>query len=142
MLGESQPDAAAAVQRYQALGYSGTAPVDLEFPDAEVGGVRESFSARYVFVDTGNNLLIELIEPLSESVYTRFLAERGEAVHHIGYHVENFDENLALAEEIDGAYVAVRAPIPGHGRFAYVAGITPGPILEFIDAGGTAESGH
>jgi methylmalonyl-CoA/ethylmalonyl-CoA epimerase len=39
----------------------------------------------------------ELIEPLDdESIYARFLAEKGEGVHHIAVVAPNFDETLAM----------------------------------------------
>jgi methylmalonyl-CoA/ethylmalonyl-CoA epimerase len=42
----------------------------------------------------------ELIEPLDdESIYARFLAEKGEGVHHIAVAAPNFDETLAIQAE-------------------------------------------
>jgi methylmalonyl-CoA/ethylmalonyl-CoA epimerase len=39
----------------------------------------------------------ELIEPLDDgSIYARFLAEKGEGVHHIAVAASNFDETLAI----------------------------------------------
>ena len=46
--------------------------------------------------------MCELIEPLDdESVYARFLAEKGEAVHHIAVATPNFGETVAQAEQED-----------------------------------------
>ena len=62
----------------------------------------------------------ELIEPLDEdSVYARFLAEKGEGLHHVGVAVPNFDETVAAQAErgngvlLGGEYKGV--------RFAYLA---------------------
>ena len=62
----------------------------------------------------------ELIEPLDEDgVYARFLAEKGEGLHHVGVAVPNFDETVAAQAErgngvlLGGEYKGV--------RFAYLA---------------------
>ena len=45
----------------------------------------------------------ELIEPLDEDgIYARFLAEKGEGVHHVAVGTPNFDETVARAERKDG----------------------------------------
>ena len=58
----------------------------------------------------------ELIEPLDDgSIYARFLAEKGEGVHHVGLAVANFDETVAAQAErgngvlLGGEYKGVRA---------------------------------
>jgi methylmalonyl-CoA/ethylmalonyl-CoA epimerase len=49
----------------------------------------------------------ELIEPLDdESIYARFLAERGEGVHHLGVAAPRFDETVAQAEERNGVFLS------------------------------------
>ena len=57
----------------------------------------------------------ELIEPLDEgSVYARFLAEKGEGLHHVGVAVPDFDEIVAAQAErgngvlLGGEYKGVR----------------------------------
>ena len=62
----------------------------------------------------------ELIEPLDDgSIYARFLAEKGEGLHHVGVAVPNFDETVAAQAErgngvlLGGEYKGV--------RFAYLA---------------------
>jgi hypothetical protein len=41
----------------------------------------------------------ELIQPLDdESIYARFLAEKGEGLHHIGVAVESYEETIAALE--------------------------------------------
>jgi methylmalonyl-CoA/ethylmalonyl-CoA epimerase len=61
----------------------------------------------------------ELIEPLDEEgIYARFLAEKGEGIHHVAVATPNFDETVARAErennvilsgEFSGARVAYLA---------------------------------
>jgi methylmalonyl-CoA/ethylmalonyl-CoA epimerase len=68
----------------------------------------------------------ELIQPLDEeSVYARFLAEKGEGVHHIAVATPSFDEavaaqsekgkNLVLSGEFSGIRVAYLATDPELG---------------------------
>lgn len=129
-------DAADAADRFSRVGgFKASQPVDLEYTDATVGGVRATFAARYVFVEAGPTL-IELIQPLSEhSPYTRFLDTQGEGIHHFGFFVENLDARIdALRETSDTDPVVVTASIPGHGRFVYISDLTPGPLIELIDS--------
>jgi methylmalonyl-CoA/ethylmalonyl-CoA epimerase len=49
----------------------------------------------------------ELIEPLdAESVYARFLAEKGEGVHHVAVATPNFDETVAQATRGNGVILS------------------------------------
>ena len=48
-------------------------------------------------------MMWELIEPLDEEgIYARFLAEKGEGVHHVAVATPDFDETVARAERKDG----------------------------------------
>jgi hypothetical protein len=50
-------------------------------------------------VATVGHVQWELIEPLDdESVYARFLAEKGEGVHHVAVATPDFDETVAQAD--------------------------------------------
>ena len=43
--------------------------------------------------------MCEVIEPLDEEgIYARFLAEKGEGIHHVAVATPNFDETVARAE--------------------------------------------
>jgi methylmalonyl-CoA/ethylmalonyl-CoA epimerase len=62
----------------------------------------------------------ELIEPLDdESVYARFLAEKGEGVHHIGVAAPSLDETVA-AQAAKGNGVVLSGEFSGV-RVAYLA---------------------
>lgn len=64
---------------------------------------------------------IELLEPINpESGVARFLARRGEGMHHICLEVDDLDATLAeLATQ--GVELIDRAPRPGaHGRIAFI----------------------
>jgi Glyoxalase/Bleomycin resistance protein/Dioxygenase superfamily len=62
----------------------------------------------------------ELIEPLDdESIYARFLAERGEGVHHVGVAVPSYDDTVSeMADKGNG--VVLGGEYNGI-RFAYLA---------------------
>jgi methylmalonyl-CoA/ethylmalonyl-CoA epimerase len=62
----------------------------------------------------------ELIEPLDdESVYARFLAEKGEGVHHIALAPSSFDEAVAAQAE-KGEELVLSGTFSGY-RVAYLA---------------------
>ncbi len=90
----------AAMRRY-VNGY-GIGPWDVhEFNPGNVKDLREyakpvKRSWRLAVTKIGH-VQWELIEPLDdESIYARFLAEKGEGVHHIAVVAPNFDETLAM----------------------------------------------
>ena len=52
-----------------------------------------------IAVATVGKVMWELIEPLEEEgIYARFLAEKGEGVHHVAVAPPDFDETVAQAE--------------------------------------------
>jgi methylmalonyl-CoA/ethylmalonyl-CoA epimerase len=52
-----------------------------------------------IAVATVGQVMWELIEPLDEEgMYARFLAEKGEGIHHVAVGTPNFDETVARAE--------------------------------------------
>jgi Glyoxalase/Bleomycin resistance protein/Dioxygenase superfamily len=60
----------------------------------------------------------ELIEPLDEeSVYARFLAAKGERVHHVAVATPNFDETVAQADRRNGVFLSGEF---GGARVAYL----------------------
>ena len=51
----------------------------------------------------------ELIEPLDEEgIYARFLAEKGEGVHHVAVATPDFDETVAWAQHKDGVMLSCK----------------------------------
>jgi len=61
----------------------------------------------------------ELIEPLDdESVYARFLADKGEGVHHVAFACPNFDE-LVTAQAKRGNELVLSGTFSGY-RVAYL----------------------
>jgi catechol 2,3-dioxygenase-like lactoylglutathione lyase family enzyme len=51
----------------------------------------EPFSLKVGFVNLGV-VMLELIQPVSESLWSQFLKEHGEGIQHIAFGVSNYDE--------------------------------------------------
>jgi methylmalonyl-CoA/ethylmalonyl-CoA epimerase len=83
----------------------------------------------------------ELIEPLdNESVYARFLAEKGEGVHHLAVASPKFDE-LVAAQAEKGNELVLSGTFSGY-RVAYLATDRDlGVIAEIFNGPPEAESG-
>ena len=65
-------------------------------------------SNRVAFATVGG-VMWELIEPLDEEgIYARFLAEKGEGVHHVAVATPDFDETVARAERKDGVMLSCK----------------------------------
>ncbi len=78
---------------------------------------------------------IELLEPTEEeSVIGRFLAKRGEGLHHIAVHVEEIDEMFKklTAQGVRLASDAVRVGAGGHRYFFVHPASTGGVLLEIV----------
>jgi len=73
-------------------------------------------------VATVGHVQWELIEPLDdESVYARFLAEKGEGVHHVAVATPDFDETVAQATRgnsviLSGEFAGARVAYLGTDR--------------------------
>jgi methylmalonyl-CoA/ethylmalonyl-CoA epimerase len=121
------------------------AVVDL---DAAVAWYEETFGARVVHRETvesdGVNeaLLavadsyVQLLSPTSdESTVARFLAQRGEGLHHVGFRVKNCAEALKAAHDA-GVRTIDQTPRPG-SRGTTVAFIHPksafGTLIELVE---------
>src|ERR671916_1413391 len=99
-------DLEATVQRYEddyGIGPWRFDPIDLgEANDYREHGQPAERSNRIAIAMVGR-VMWELIEPLDEDgIYARFLAEKGEGVHHVAVATPDFDETVARAERKDG----------------------------------------
>jgi len=94
----------------------------------ETGNVK----LKIVFFQLGE-VQLELIQVLEgENVHTKFLREKGEGLHHIGFFVKNLEEELAALKN-EGIEVLWRGEALGVTKFAYLdTEKTLGIILELI----------
>jgi methylmalonyl-CoA/ethylmalonyl-CoA epimerase len=128
-------DLDAAIGRYQAT--FGLEVASLEINEEQ--GVREAMLA---VAGAGGALrpgYVQLLEPLGqETPVGRFLARRGEGLHHIGYGVEDIGQALAA---IGGRGVRLLDQRPRHGSMgASIAFLHPadlgGVLTELVQAVG------
>jgi methylmalonyl-CoA/ethylmalonyl-CoA epimerase len=99
-------DLEATVRRYEddyGIGPWKFARIDLgEANDYREYGQPVERSNRIALATVGQ-VMWELIEPLDEDgIYARFLAEKGEGVHHVAVATPDFDGTVARAERKDG----------------------------------------
>ena len=112
-----------AIERYQALG------LVLDYTeDVPSAGVRVAFLK-------AGAVHVELVEPLDPSgPVARFLAKRGEGLHHIAFSTRDIVGELARLEE-EGFELVDRAPRPG-ARGRMVAFLQPrsahGVLIELV----------
>lgn len=100
----------------------------LEF---ETGGAR----LRLAFFQAGE-IQVELIQVLEgETIHSKFLKERGEGLHHLGYFIEDLEKSLSLLEK-EGVRVLWKGEVPGAAKFAYLdTEKILGIVLELIQLG-------
>lgn len=95
-----------------------------------------SEGVRIAFLPMGEST-IELLEPLGpDSSLARFLAKRGEGIHHVCVRVERISETLATLRE-KGAEIIEPAPRIGAGgrRVAFIhPRSTGGVLLELVES--------
>ena len=100
------------------------------FPTVE--SAINSAKLKFVFFEL-DEVEIELIQVVEgESIHSRFLEERGEGIHHLGFFVKDLEKELARLEK-EGIKVLVRGEVLGTVKFAYLdTEETLGVVLELI----------
>ncbi|MFC2066412.1 VOC family protein [Chloroflexota bacterium] len=108
---------------------------ELTYPDVVIKGEHKSYQVRLAFAEW-DSMELELIQPVSgDSLYSDFLNERGEGMHHLGYLV-NQEEKAEITTRL--AKVGIRPLQESNssmhsGSFAYFdADKTGGVIIELI----------
>lgn len=66
--------------------------------DLKVNGKPAEFSMKVAMADLAG-IQLELIEPLDENIYSEFLNEHGEGIHHIACDVDDFDRTISVCKE-------------------------------------------
>jgi len=105
----------------------------VETSHIEYGGQPTEAQAKLAFIDIGDNVRLELIEPIGEpSTWADHLNEHGDSIHHIAFGVHDMDavigrldaQNIPLVQK--GDYTG--------GRYAYVDGQSKlGAVLELLE---------
>jgi 4-hydroxyphenylpyruvate dioxygenase-like putative hemolysin len=86
--------------------------------DTKLHGKTAEVAMNVALADLGG-VQLELIEPLNESIYTEFLREHGEGMHHIACAVDNFADTTALMKRIGADVLLEGATNAGLG-YAYL----------------------
>jgi methylmalonyl-CoA/ethylmalonyl-CoA epimerase len=98
-------------------------------PTADEMIAGEPFGVRLVFIKFGP-LTLELLEPLDDkSIWSTFIAEKGEGIHHIALGVSNYDEMVDLFKG-QGHPLLVAAVFNGC-RWCYFDTSPGGTVIEF-----------
>lgn len=96
-------------------------------PDEMIEG--EAFKVRLVFIKFGP-LTLELLQPLdNKSIWSKFIAENGEGIHHIAFGVSNYDE-MVDALKAQGHPLLTAAVFNGC-RWCYFHTSPGGTVVEF-----------
>ena len=102
-IGIAVTDAEEALRTYATLGFAKEGEEDVE-----------SQGVHIVFIQLGNTH-VELLQPLSEdSAVGKFLAKRGEGIHHICIRVENVEEAMEKLRTA-GKRLIYDRPVEGAG---------------------------
>ncbi len=89
----------------------------------------QPFKVRLVFIKFGTHT-IELLQPLDDkSIWSKFIKEKGEGIHHIAYGVSNYDEMVSLFQK-QGHKLLVAAVFQGC-RWCYFDTRPGGMVIEF-----------
>jgi methylmalonyl-CoA/ethylmalonyl-CoA epimerase len=99
--------------------------------------IKPEQGVKVAFLPIGNSD-IELLEPLGpDTGVARFLAKRGEGMHHICLEVEDIDATLLELQD-KGVYLINRTAVAGaHGRVAFIhPKSTHGIMIELVEPDG------
>jgi catechol 2,3-dioxygenase-like lactoylglutathione lyase family enzyme len=88
-----------------------------------VGGVKIEMGFQIAFAYSGK-LQVELVQaPAGEHIYSQYLAQSGEGLHHLGFYLADLDRRLALVRQV-GIPVLLEGRLKTAGgsqaRFAYL----------------------
>jgi methylmalonyl-CoA/ethylmalonyl-CoA epimerase len=98
-------------------------------PKKEELFVGEPFKVRLVFIEFGA-FPIELLQPLdNKSIWSKFIAKKGEGIHHVALGVSNYDE-MVIKLQKQKHPLLVSATFNGE-RWCYFDTSPGGLVLEF-----------
>ena len=128
-LGIAVKDAEKTVEFISSVWDIGTPEVVDYEPKAEELIMGEPFKVRLVFIKFGTHP-IELLQPLDDkSIWAKFIATKGEGIHHIAYGVSNYDDMVSKLDA-QGHPLLVAASFQGC-RWCYYDTSPGGMIIEF-----------
>jgi 4-hydroxyphenylpyruvate dioxygenase-like putative hemolysin len=128
-VGIAVKDAEKTAQLLSSIWNIGTPEVFDYRPDEADLLAGEPFGVRLVFIKFGP-LTLELLEPLDDrSIWAKFIAEKGEGIHHLAFGVSNYDEMVETLQA-QGHPLLVAAVFEGC-RWCYFDTSPGGTVIEF-----------
>jgi catechol 2,3-dioxygenase-like lactoylglutathione lyase family enzyme len=128
-VGVAVKDAEATAKLLSSIWNIGTPAVFDYWPKEDELIAGEPFGVRLVFIKFGP-LTIELLEPLDDrSIWAKFIAEKGEGIHHLAFGVSNYDEMVETLQG-QGHPLLVAAVFEGC-RWCYFDTSPGGAVIEF-----------
>lgn len=127
-IGIAVRDAEKTVQALSKIWNLGNPDVFDYEPKADELFVGQSFKARLVWFQLGP-VRIELLQPLDDrSIWSTFIAEKGEGIHHFAFGVTNYDEMVEKFKAL-GHTMLVSAIFNGD-RWCYFEMFPGGTVIE------------
>ena len=128
-VGIAVKDAEATAKFLSSVWNIGTPEVFDYWPKEDELIAGEPFGVRLVFIKFGP-LTLELLEPLDDkSIWSKFIAEKGEGIHHFALGVSNYDE-MVETFQAQGHPLLVAAVFEGC-RWCYFDTSPGGTVIEF-----------
>ncbi len=127
-IGIAVDDAAATSRWLSTIWNIGKPQVFDYWPKQEDMFYGEAFGARLVWIKFGP-ITLELLQPLDDkSIWAKFIAEKGEGIHHFAFGVSNYDE-LVEKMKSQGHPLLVHAVFEGE-RWCYFDTSPGGVVVE------------
>ena len=130
-----------ALSAYSALlGRADTARLEFHTPDVPMRWGTRQLNLRVGFISLGATLL-EVLQPLdNQSPHGRFLAERGEGLHHLGFLVSDLDGQSARLAELGMSTLAGTNRPQDPLRWVYLDGpAAGGAVIEMMEKSPASE---
>ncbi len=127
-----------AIERFKALGIGPFKPRILPADARETYRGRPFAPAERVAIQTARigDMELELIQPVSgASPHREFLEQKGEGVQHLGFLVDDLQEDVELLTAA-GSTVLLTSQFKGGGGVAYLDLDAAGLIVELVQPGG------
>jgi len=123
-----------AIEYYESLGIGPFEPLSLKLTDREVHGKPADNIRNISMMAQMGPIRFELVQPVSgESVQKEFLETRGEGGNHLGFAVDNLEEEVAKLME-KGCTVISSGKFAEGGGFAYLdTDKVGGVIFDFLE---------
>ena len=109
-----------AIEYYESLGIGPFKPISVNVIERKVRGVpNDEWKFRISVADMGP-VQFELVQPVAgESIQKEFLETKGEGINHLGFYVDDFDNEVAKLVEKGYEVIASTRGLDGYGDGAY-----------------------